>query len=52
MIQVYYDAAKNVLVEYEGMALELDREEAEQLFIDLGFVLQDMDMMSKESDDE
>ena len=52
MIQVYYDAAKNVLVEYEGMALELDREEAEQLFIDLGFVLQDMDMLDKGSEDE
>ena len=44
---VYYDSNGNVLIEFAGAALELSREEAEQLFVDLGFVLQDMDMIEK-----
>ena len=43
-IQVYYDATGAVLIELDGAALELTREEAEQLFVDLGHVLQDMDV--------
>ena len=43
-ITVYYNAAGDVLIEFAGQALELSREEAEQLFVDLGFVLQDMDV--------
>ena len=50
-LQVYYDAAGNVLIELEGAALELSREEAEALFVDLGFCLQDMDnRMGKDED--
>ena len=32
-----------VMIEFEGQGLELDRKEAEQLFVDLGHALQDMD---------
>ena len=48
MIQVYYDAMRNVLIEFDGQALELTRDEAEQLFVDLGFCLQDMDVTEAE----
>ena len=47
---VYYDSNGNVLIEFAGAALELTREEAEQLFVDLGFVLQDMDVISEEKE--
>ncbi len=43
-MNVYYNADGMVLIELEGMALELSRAEAEQLFVDLGNVLQDMDL--------
>ena len=43
-IQVIYDATGNVLLELDGAALELTRAEAEQLFVDLGYALQDMDI--------
>ena len=43
-ITVYYNAEGMVLIELGGAALELEREEAEQLFVDLGFILQDMDV--------
>ena len=42
-LTVYYNAEGKVLIELEGMGLELERPEAEQLFVDLGHVLQDMD---------
>lgn len=51
MIQVYYNNGKEVLIELEGLALELTREEAEQLFVDLGFILQDMDVTQEENND-
>lgn len=44
-ITVYYNSEKMVLIELGGSALELTRAEAEQLFVDLGFVLQDMDVV-------
>ena len=44
-ISVYYDASRNVLIELDGAALEISREEAEQLFVDLGHVLKDMDVI-------
>ena len=44
-ITVYYNSEGMVLIELDGAALELKRAEAEQLFIDLGFILQDMDTM-------
>ena len=43
-ITVYYNAEGMVLIEFMGSALELERGEAEQLFVDLGFILQDMDV--------
>ena len=46
-IQVYYDSTKSILIELDGAALELTREEAEQLFVDIGFVLQDMDLLDQ-----
>ena len=41
---VYYNAEGMVLIELDNMGLELTRAEAEQLFVDLGHVLQDMDI--------
>ena len=52
MIQVYYNNHQEVLIELEGLALELTREEAEQLFVDLGFILQDMDVMAQEESND
>ena len=49
-IQVYYDAAGNVLIELGGAALELSRPEAEALFVDLGHCLQDMDVVASEEE--
>ena len=44
-INVYYDADGTVQMECEGLVLEMSRQEAEQLFVDLGHVLQDMDIV-------
>ena len=46
-IQVYYNSEGSVLIELHGAALELTRAEAEQLFVDLGHVLQSMDQIPK-----
>ena len=43
-IQVIYNSEGFVLIELDGAALELTRGEAEQLFVDLGHTLQDMDI--------
>ena len=43
-MNVYYNAEGMVLLELEGAALEFTRAEAEQLFVNLGYVLQDMDI--------
>ena len=40
---VYYNAEGMVLIELDYNGLELTRAEAEQLFVDLGHVLQAMD---------
>jgi len=42
-IQVYYNSQGQVLIELDGSALELERAEAEALFLDLGYCLKDMD---------
>ena len=47
-IQVYYDSSGKVLVEFAGAALELERSEAEQLFVDLGYCLKHMDLQEIE----
>ena len=44
-ISVYYNAEGDVLIELDGAALELSRHEAEQLFVDLGHILQEIDVM-------
>ena len=43
-MQVYYNGEGFILIELHGAALELSRAEAEQLFVDLGHTLQDMDV--------
>lgn len=43
-IQVYYNSQGLVLIELNGHALELERHEAEALFLDLGYCLKDMDL--------
>lgn len=47
-ITVYYNSEGAVLIELDGAALELTRGEAEQLFVDIGHVLQDMDLQEIE----
>ena len=49
-LTVYYNAEGMVLLELESSALELTRAEAEQLFVDLGHVLQDMDIERYDED--
>lgn len=49
-MNVYYNAEGMVLIEFAGAALELERAEAEQLFVDLGFILQDMDVVAGEAE--
>ena len=44
-MNVHYNSEGYILIEFAGQGLELDRREAEQLFVDLGYVLQDMDMV-------
>lgn len=43
-IQVYYNGEGMILIEFDGQALELERGEAEALFLDLGYCLKDMDV--------
>lgn len=44
MIHVYYVSDNMVVIELDGQMLQMEREEAEKLFVDLGHVLQDMDI--------
>lgn len=46
-IQVVYNAQGQVLLTLGDHGLELTREEAEALFVDLGHCLQDMDMIMR-----
>ena len=50
-LTVFYDSTGNVLIEFAGAALELTREEAEHLFVDLGHVLQDLDIVTQTESD-
>ncbi len=43
-MNVYYNSEGFVMIEFAGHGLELDRQEAEALFVDLGYCLQDMDV--------
>lgn len=49
-MNVYYEANGAVVIEVDGGVLEIPRQEAEALFVDLGHVLQDMDITAKEFD--
>ena len=51
-IEVYYDAKGSILIELGGAALELTRPEAEQMFVDIGHVLQDMDIQRYDENGE
>ena len=42
-IKVYYDGSGKILISLGDAAIELTRAESEQLFVDLGHTLQDMD---------
>lgn len=47
-VNVYYKIdgrSKKVYLELDNLTLELDRVEAEILFVDLGWILQDMDQI-------
>ena len=50
-IQVIYNSMGGILIKLGDHAVALDREEAEQLFVDLGHALQDQDMKVKENKD-
>ena len=43
-IKVYWEADGTVFVDLDDQRMAMDRQEAEQLFIDLGHTLQDMDI--------
>ena len=43
-MNVYFNAEGMLLIEFAGSAIELDRAEAEQLFVDIGHALQDHDI--------
>ena len=51
-IQVVYNSEGMVLLVLGDQGLELTREEAEALFIDLGHCLQDMDIVSNTKETE
>ncbi len=46
-MNIYYNSEGFVMIEVEGRGLELNRQEAEALFVDLGYVLQDMDLSTR-----
>ena len=50
-IQVYYNSQGQILIELDGSALELERHEAEALFLDLGYCLKDMDVRAGKLED-
>ena len=51
-IQLYYDASGHVLIECDGRALELSRLEAEEIFVTLGHILQDMDLIERSNNED
>lgn len=51
-INVYWEADGTVVVELEGSAIAMTREEAEVLFVDLGHTLQDMDKEIESDNDD
>lgn len=49
-IQVVWNSEGNIMLVLDGSALVVSRGEAEQLFVDLGHCLQDMDVMFNEGE--
>lgn len=43
-MNTFWTGEGNIVIEEDGQLLLMSREEAEQLFVDLGHVLQDMDV--------
>lgn len=52
MINTYYEADGTVVLEIAGSELALERVEAEELFVLLGYTLQDMDVSASLSNTE
>ena len=51
-VKVIYNSSGGILIQLGDHAVALERDEAEQLFVDLGHALQDQDMMVKENKDD
>ena len=51
-VKVVWNSEGNILLVLEDSAMALSREEAEQLFVDLGHCLQDMDVMFNNEDED
>ena len=47
MINTYYEATGEVIIEIDGASVELSRAEAEDLFVMPGYTLQDMDVVAE-----
>ena len=50
-VKVVYNSVGGVLITLGEHGVALSRNEAEQLFVDLGHALQDQDMIAKETKD-
>ena len=50
VMSVWWTAEGKVVLELMGRAILMDRVEAENLFVDLGHVLQDMDSFNKKEE--
>ena len=50
-IQIIYNSMGGILLKLGDHAVALEREEAEQLFVDLGHALQDQDKLKEEDKD-
>ena len=51
VMHIWWTAEGKVVLELMGRAILMDRVEAENLFVDLGHVLQDMDEAAKEMEE-
>jgi len=51
-VKVIYNSMGGILIQLGDHAVALDRDEAEQLFVDLGHALQDQDKLAKENSSE
>jgi len=51
-IQIIYNSGGGIVIRLGDYGVALTREEAEQLFVDLGHALQDQDAIAKENSSE